>query len=216
MGQQNKAFKIPVRVKSLINRSYEQRQNIRLQFTKEPTYPQLPVKLMSIIGCTMTDTKNLKEIRRLIAAFVADFGRGEALDSQILIDQFIRNNLSSVRSAQDALTRIALRKLLGDVERRTLRVIDDSFGTDLFGRYSVPSVAVFPSPSSAGPRRVHRHVEDMTMQELEMWFEWKSSPRRRNNTDLEEIGRLIEHVRPFMTGNMTLLQGMRAAYDHKD
>jgi hypothetical protein len=163
----------------------------------------------------MTDTKNLKEIRRLIAAFVTDFGRGEALESQILIDQFIKKNLSSVKSAQDALTRIALRKLLGDVERRHLRVIDDSLGADLFGSYSVPSMAVFPSSSSAGPRRVHRHVEDMTIQELEMWFDWKSSPRRRNTSDLEEIGRLIEFVRPFMRENMTLLQGMRAAYNQK-
>jgi hypothetical protein len=151
----------------------------------------------------------LKEIRELLIATVAEFG-DDGLTSREIVEKFQKKHSREIASVSSALHSIALIKLLADVSNRRPRSVVPAGQGDLFAGYSVPTAVAIPAPGTKEKQR--KQTAKLTYRELLAWFKDHSRDRAANERQLAEVRRLLNRVKPFMTSDdMTIEEGLIAA-----
>jgi hypothetical protein len=152
----------------------------------------------------------LKEIRELLLAAVAEFG-DKGLSSREIIERFRTSHQRELTPVSDALWDIALIKLLGDVSNRRPHSSIAPGQGDLFAGYSVPTAVSIPLPGTKEKQR--KIFPKLTFAELTAWYKEHAKERLANSKHLAEVKRLLTRIRPYITSADTTIEEALAAYE---
>ena len=150
-------------------------------------------------------TLAIDEVRSRLSAYLQDLNKGSS--AREIIQVFRRNHEASIAKASNELENIALIKLLNDIGQRQPSATAGQ--PDLFSGFSVPKALVIRSIGE-DEKSVHTPLGKATISEVEAWIEDHEKPRISTSTQLIELKRLLEKLKPFVNDpDMTIEDAIR-------
>jgi hypothetical protein len=160
-------------------------------------------------------SKRLMEVRDRFIKVLNDPKHLNA-SSREIASSFLETHRTEIAAESwDEVTITGLVAIMGGLRHRRPVPEDGSGAQSLFASFAIdPIVVVRVTEEGRGTVEKNKDIGSLTLAEALDYLNRHSKERAANATRVREWRRLIKRVKPFMTSQMTLAEGLAAAEAH--